>query len=121
MIVSRTRRCTLLMVLVGLGSSPVFAGDPADAELAEEAPEPAPPKPPSDQLVIYPGFAKADLKDSVRATLNAALGCVERGDAVVLDPQRARAPYLSARWIDGVPLRVLERRAEVQARAVTAV
>lgn len=70
----------------------------------------------SDELAIYPGFARSELPESVRATLRAATLCAaERHEAP--EPEPAVAPHVGAELVDGVPVALREARVEVDCSA----
>lgn len=70
----------------------------------------------SDEVAIYPGFARSELPESVRATLRAATLCAaEHHDPPA--PESAVAPHVGAEMVDGAPVALHEARVEIDCNA----
>lgn len=69
------------------------------------------------ELVIYPGFTKAELERSVRATLRAADRCATRATPRPASVKKAVAPYVSATRADGLSVQLHKAELELRCRA----
>ncbi|MFK7931736.1 MAG: hypothetical protein AB8H79_26400 [Myxococcota bacterium] len=74
-------------------------------------------QPAASTNVVYPGFEKHELPDSVSAVLDAARQCIVSGSTTMTPHTRSVAvPHLSASVIDGADVVLQERQVDIACR-----